>query len=147
MGRDLGRTKMVHVIPNRANRRLRQSRRRCRYQLPIERRAIIAAGMVREHDWTVRQASGLMCVNPGYVALVKRLDESDHYKLIRSELTLALLWRNYRRDLAERRAKLAAEHNAPPTDDDVDRIVTKLGPERVMRALDRATRPHAVAAE
>jgi hypothetical protein len=116
--------------------------RRCRYQLPIERRAIVAAGMVREHNWTQRQAAGLCCVNAGYVGLVQRLNEADQYKLIRGELTLARLWKDYRRRLAERKAKRLAE----PTDGDIDATVAKLGVDRVMSSLDRLTAPHAKAA-
>jgi hypothetical protein len=83
------------------------------YQRPIEQRAVVAAGMVREHNWTQRQAAGLCCVNAGYVGLVRRLNDEDRLKLSRSEVKLAHLWKDYRRDLAERRAKrLAAEREA-----------------------------------
>jgi hypothetical protein len=83
------------------------------YQLPIERRAVVAAGMVREHNWTQRQAAGLCCVNAGYVGLVQRLNDEDRLRLSRSEIKLSHLWKNYRRGLAERRAeRLAAEREA-----------------------------------
>jgi hypothetical protein len=83
------------------------------YQLPIERRAVVAAGMVKQNGWTQKQAAGLLCVNPGYVGLVRRLNDEDRLKLARRELKLARLWKDYRHDLAERRAKLlAAEREA-----------------------------------
>jgi hypothetical protein len=176
------------------------------YQHPIERRAVVAAGMIKQNGWTQKQASGLLCVNPGYVGLVRRLNDEDLLKLSRRELKLSHLWKNYRRDLAERRAKrLAAErgaqvqaecearealvraqHEAQTRELDslfdcvgVDRVIDRfvghyglggafqaldvnlqrhgrdivevvlcsVGPERAMRALDKLTQPHAVAAE
>ena len=80
------------------------------YRLPVERRAVVAAGWVREHNWTQRQAAGLCCVNAGYVSLVQRLSDQDRLRLARGELKLSHLWKKYRYDLAERRAqRLAAE--------------------------------------
>jgi hypothetical protein len=190
-------------------------RRRAFYtNLSIERRAVVAAGMVRESGWTAQQAAGLCCVNPTYVSLVRQLSDADRVKLTCGELRLAQLWRDYRRRLAERRAqRLAAErearvqaerearvqaerearearvqaqHEAQTRELDslfdcvgVDRVIDcfvghyglggafqaldvnlqqhgrdivevvmcSLGPERAMRALDKLTQPHAVAAE
>jgi hypothetical protein len=94
----------------------RQPRRRRRAfytNLSIERRAVVAAGMVKENGWTAQQAAGLCCVNPTYVSLARHLSDEDRLKLARSELKLSHLWKDYRRDLAERRAKrLAAEREA-----------------------------------
>jgi hypothetical protein len=94
----------------------RQPRRRRRAfytNLSIERRAVVAAGMVRESGWTAQQAAGLCCVNPTYVGLARQVSDEDRLKLARGELRLARLWKDYRRDLAERQAKrLAAEREA-----------------------------------
>jgi hypothetical protein len=141
---------------NRRDRRARQSRRRRRYQLPIERRAVVAAGMIKQNGWTLQQASGLLCVNPGYVALVKGLNESDHHKLIRGEIRLSDLWRDYRRGLTERRAQRQAEEREARVqaereeqvravdnvlesvgfDHIVDRAVAHFGPELLIEELD-----------
>ena len=141
--------------PQSKNKRDRRGRR---YQLPIAARAVLAAKMVSEHGWSQRQAAGLMCVPPCYVALVGRLNESDHWKLIRGELRLAPLWRDYRRGLAERRAqRLVAERKAEVKaareeqdrmidtvlqtvafDRVVDRAVTQFGPEPLLEELDVA---------
>jgi hypothetical protein len=83
------------------------------YRLPIERRAVVAAGMIEENGWSQRQAAGLCCVNPAYVSLVQHLNSEDRVKLARREIRLSHLWKNYRRDLAARKAeRLAAEHKA-----------------------------------
>jgi hypothetical protein len=115
------------------------------YQHPIERRAVVAAGMVREHNWTQRQAAGLCCVNAGYVGLVQRLNDEDRLRLSRSEIKLSHLWKNYRRDLAERRAKrLAAEREAQMQAEreaqtrEIDRLFDCVGVDRVIdRFVDR----------
>jgi hypothetical protein len=79
------------------------------YRLPIERRAVVAAGMVREHNWSQRQAAGLCCVNPAYVSVAQRLSDDDRVKLARGELKLSRLWKNHLRELAEQRAQERAE--------------------------------------
>ena len=80
------------------------------YPFPLESRAIFAATMVRDNGWSQKRAAGYFVVNAAYVGLVGRLDEDERIKLARGEVTLSQLWGQYRRDLAERRAKrLAAE--------------------------------------
>jgi hypothetical protein len=162
--------------------------------------------MVRESGWTAQQAAGLCCVNPTYVSLVRQLSDADRVKLTYGELRLAQLWGDYRRRLAERRAKrfaaerearaqaerearealVRAQHEAQTRELDslfdcvgVDRVIDRfvghyglggafqaldvnlqqhgrdivevvigsVGPERAMRAFDKLTQPHAVAAE
>ena len=147
---------MVHVNPNRATRRVRQSRRRFRYHLPIERRAAVAAGMILQNGWTQKQAAGLLCVNPAYVGLVQRLDDVVRLKLARGELKLAPIWKAYRASLAERRAqRLAAEREAQVKaereeqvravdtvletvsfDRVVERIIGRFGAEPLLEELD-----------
>jgi hypothetical protein len=93
-----------------ATRQARRRRRAFYTNLSIERRAVVAVGMVRENGWTAQQAAGLCCVNPTYISLARQLSDADRVKLTCGELRLAQLWRDYRRRLAERRAqRLAAE--------------------------------------
>jgi hypothetical protein len=126
------------------------------YQLPIKRRAVVAAGMVKQNGWTQKQAAGLLCVNPGYVGLVGRLNDEDLLKLSRRELKLSRLWKDYRRGLAERRTKrLAVEREAQVRaerkaqvravdtvletvsfDRVVERIMAHFGPEPLLEELD-----------
>ena len=79
------------------------------YRLPIERRAVVAAGMIEQNGWTQRQAAGLCCVNPAYVGVVRRLTGEDRAKLARREIKLSHVWRDYRRGLAEQRANRERE--------------------------------------
>jgi hypothetical protein len=100
----------VYRPPQRRRQRVSVRRRRGSYQHPIERRAVVAAGMVEQNGWTQKQAAGLCCVNVAYVGLVQRLNDEDRLRLSRSEIKLSHLWKNYRRDLAERRAKRLAAY-------------------------------------
>jgi hypothetical protein len=132
------------------------------YQAPLEQRAVAAAIEVNEHGWSHRQAAALFGVNASYVGLVAGLDERTWRRLVDGELTLGQLWQGYTRSLAERRAARQEAERAAQTrvdqpqlpkpsngnggspalpDGIVDRIVAKIGLDRVLRALDRATRP------
>jgi hypothetical protein len=105
------------------------------YQLPIERRAVIAAGMVRENGWTRRQAAGHFCVNPAYVGLVARLGEDERLKLVRGELTLSALYHGDRQRLApERRAKRLAAKREEQTRR-INRVLDRVGLDRVMQQI------------
>ena len=83
------------------------------YKLPIERRAVVAAGLAEQNGWPTRQTAGLLCVSRTYVDLVRHLDKSERVKLARGELKLARLHKERLQQLAERRAKRqAAEREA-----------------------------------
>jgi hypothetical protein len=97
---------------NRRGRRAAAARARSRrrrpygsYKASIERRAVLAAGMVLEKGWTAKHAASVMCVSPTYVGLVRHLDEDGRHRLLVGDLTLAQLHRERRQHLAERRCK------------------------------------------
>jgi hypothetical protein len=92
----------------------RQSRRTYgAYRYPLERRAVVAAGMAEQNGWPTKQAAGLFAVNATYVDLVRHLDAGERGKVARGELKLAQLYKNYQQRLAERRAqRLAVEQEA-----------------------------------
>jgi hypothetical protein len=120
---------MLDTLGNTPRRAVRQSRRRRRsYCFSVERRAAVAAFLVKEHGWTTKQAAGLFCINTRYVSLARRMSEADRRRLIRGTITLSQL-----ANLANPRRQL--------TDAKIDRIVARIGPELIMAALDRATRP------
>jgi hypothetical protein len=118
---------MLDSPGNSPRRVARQPRRSRSYCFSVERRAAVAAYLVKEHGWTTKQAAGLFCVNTRYVSLARRMSEADRRRLIRGTITLSQL----------------ANPRRQPTDAKIDRIVAKLGVDRVMAALDRATRPTA----
>jgi hypothetical protein len=62
----------------------------------------------------------------------QRLSNEDRFRLLRGELKLS---------------ELVRRHKKPPTNDQVDRVVARLGADALMRGLDRATAPQRVAAE
>jgi hypothetical protein len=127
------------------------------YQATLAQRAVAAAIEVNQHGWTHRQAAALFGVNASYVGLVAGLDERTWRRILDGELTVAELWQGYLRSLAEDRAarQEAEQVDQPqlpkPSNGNggspalpygiVDRIVAKIGLDRVLRALDRATRP------
>jgi hypothetical protein len=61
--------------------------------------------MAEENGWSTKHAASLHCVNPTYVALVRHLGAEDRLKLVRGELKLARLYKDYQQRLAERRAQ------------------------------------------
>jgi hypothetical protein len=124
--------------PRHAVRQVR--RRRNSYRASIERRAAMAAGMIKESGWSIRQAAGAFCVNAAYLGLARQLNDDDRLKLARGELKLSALWRNYRQRLAESRACEAADAR-------LDRLIARYGADRIMAALDRVTAPQRIAAE
>jgi hypothetical protein len=162
---------MVDFTGNATRRAARQGRRRRRrggYRLSIERRAAVAAFVVKECGWSAKQAAGLLCVNQAYVGLARQLSDDDWLRLARGELKLAAVYKDHRQCLAERRAErmaaaceaeVQAEREAEvralddvllgPVGIDrvVDRIVSHFGPQPLLAALDAITAPHAVAAE
>jgi hypothetical protein len=121
---------MVESLGNTQRHAARQPRRRRRsYYLSVERRAVVAASLVKDHGWAAKQAAGLFCVNTHYLSLARNLSEADRLRLMRGDISLS--------QLANRRQV---------TDAKVDRIVARIGSERIMAALDRATRPAAPSA-
>jgi hypothetical protein len=124
------------MLSDNGNAAARQSRRRRpTSRLSIERRAILAAGVVERSKLSAQKVGDLFCVNERYISAVRRLSEADRSRLLRGEITLSDLCNGPRK---------------PPSDEKIDRIVAKLGAERVLAAIDRLTqpsRPFAVAAE
>ena len=104
---------MLDTTGNNVRAAVSQPRRRGHgYRSSIEQRAAFAAGLVQECGWTAKRAAGLLCVNRSYLDLARKLSDDDRRQLARGELKLSELWRNHRRQLAERRAQRAAEHEA-----------------------------------
>jgi tRNA U54 and U55 pseudouridine synthase Pus10 len=69
--------------------------------------------MIVANGWTAKQAAGLLCVNPTYVGLARRLNADDRLRLARGQLRLAALYQDHPQRLAEHRAqRLAAEREA-----------------------------------
>jgi hypothetical protein len=75
---------------------------------------------------TRAQATMLAHASPSYVGTIGRLTADERLQLARGELSLSRLHNN---------------HRYVATDTAIDRIVAKLGAERVMAALDRMTAP------
>jgi hypothetical protein len=118
---------------NNSRRAVRQVRRhRHGYCATIERRAAIAAGMIKESGWSTRQAAGAFCVNRTYLGLARKLSDDDRQRLAAGELKLSTLYKDHLRHLAD--AKL-------------DRLVARYGADRIMAALDLVTAPRCGAAE
>lgn len=105
----------------------RKLRARLRKGLNPTHRALLAheleTGTVRLYPLPRRQACMLTGASVGYVATLSRLTSLDRELVKRGLLSLSAL------------------HNKPPTDADIDRLVAKLGADRIMAALDRWTRP------
>jgi hypothetical protein len=105
----------------------RQLARRLKRGLSAAFRALLAhemqAGAVCIHHLSRRQAVALTSASWGYVSTIAKMTPDE------------------REQLGDGRLSLSAVHNRAPTDADVDRIVAKLGAERVLAALDRATAP------
>jgi hypothetical protein len=123
-----------------ASARPRQPRRRPTTGLTIAQRAVLAAHWA-DKGIPLHRCCDVVCVCQTYVNAVRRLSEADRLRLVRGEFSLSKLvnGRGQRRE---------------STDADVDRVVAKLdrlvarfGADRVLQELDRAIRPHAVAAE
>ena len=116
----------VNISPSRDLNGHKLSRRVQRGLSPTFRALLayqLESGGVCVHHLTRKQALALARASSGYVSTVARLSPQERDQLGKGILSLSAL------------------HNRPPTDADVDRIVTKLGPTRVMAALDRLTRP------
>ena len=101
--------------------------RRLQRGLSATFRALIAyeleSGGAKLHHLTRKQSVTLVGANSGYVGTVSRLTPHEREQVANGILSLAAI------------------HNQPPTDVDIDRIVTRIGLDRVMAALDRLTRP------
>jgi hypothetical protein len=95
-------------------------------------RALLAhemvAGEVVLRDLTQAQASALVQVSLPYVSTVSRASPEQREDVKRRRLSISALY-NKRRE---------------PTDAKLDRLIARFGVDRVMAALDRATKPHAV---
>ena len=85
----------------------------------------LSTGMTRVERFTSKQARLLTGASFGYTNTVAHLSDRERDALRGGFLSLSEC------------------HNRPPTDAAVDRIVAKLGAERVLDALDRLTRPAA----
>jgi hypothetical protein len=113
------------------------------YQFSIERRAVVAVGTAEQNGWPTKQAAGLFSVCPAYVDLVRRLGADDRLRLVRGELRLAQLHKDYRQRLAERRAqRLAAKREAEAQAErealnrTIDSLVGHFGVGGLFQALD-----------
>jgi hypothetical protein len=98
-------------------------------------RALLAhemeSGRVIVHALSRKQAVQLTGASVGYVNTIHRLSDEQRELLKRGALSLS---------------KLHSSHKSL-TDAEIDHLVIKLGPERIMRALDRYTQPQRFAAE
>jgi hypothetical protein len=107
--------------------------RRLKQGLSDAHRALLALdlenGTACLHHLTRRQAKRLMGANQRIVASLRRASAEEQEKFKRGLLSLG-----------ELRARV-------PSDAAIDKLIAKLGPERVLMALDRITRPTLVAAE
>jgi hypothetical protein len=94
----------------------RQARRRQRHiysHMTAGQRAVVGVELIKERGWTANGAASVVCVNPAYIGLARRLGEDELEQLITGELTLAQINKEYRQRLAERRAqRRQAEHEA-----------------------------------
>ena len=88
--------------------RARQSRRPA-YMFSDSHRGLVAAQMVEHDGYSVAHASGVACVNPGYVRAVLHADLRLAASWASGKLRLVDLWRGY---CTERRRHQAAEAKA-----------------------------------
>ena len=113
----------------------RQLSRRLK-KLSPEKRALLAHDLergARLENLTRAQAAAMTKVAPSYIATVDRASAEERKQLGYGWLTLSWLHNAHRR--------------RPVTDADVERIVKKIGADRIMRALDKITSPVLEAAE
>ncbi|MCK1447752.1 hypothetical protein IVB34_34440 [Bradyrhizobium sp. 2] len=112
----------------------RQLCRRLRKLSPAER-ALLAHDLEQGSisNLTGPQCAALAQVSLSYLNSVRRASAEERERLALGCVSLSCLHNQYRHRTA--------------TDADVERIVVKIGPDRVMRALDAITRPMAEAAE
>lgn len=112
-----------HEVKNINGRRLRRRRK----GLSPTHRALLAyeleAGGASIHDLTRHDACALTGASRSYVATVFRASDEEREQVKSGQLALAVL------------------HNKPPSDSYLDRLILKVGADRVMAALDRYTRP------
>ena len=128
------------------------------YCSSIERRAALAAGMIKESGWTAKQTAGAFCVSPTYLGLALKLGDPDRLRLARGELKLSALHKDHLQRLTERRAQRLAEERAARVQAErarevaavdgvlesvgldcvVDRIVSRNGPRDLIEELDVA---------
>jgi hypothetical protein len=106
-------------------------------KLNSAKRALLArdleCGAVHLQNLTRPQAATLTRVSVSYVNTVQRASLEERKRLACGLLTLSALHNKHRRQ--------------PVSDADVERIVIKIGADRVMSALDRITAPVLVAAQ
>jgi hypothetical protein len=75
------------------------------------------------HSLTRRQACALTGASIGYVHTLAHATEQEREAVKRGVLSLSDI------------------HNRPPSDAAIDRVIARLGPDRVLAALDRLTMP------
>ncbi len=104
-------------------------------KLDIAKRALLARdlerGVVRLQNLTRAQAVAIARVPSSYVGTVQHASADERKLLACGSLTLSALHHRRR----------------PVSDADVERIVVKIGCDRIWRALDKITSPTLVAAE
>jgi hypothetical protein len=109
-----------HIDGRRLGRRLKK--------LSITRRAMLACDLecgVPVQNFTAGQASMLAKVPACYVRALRRASDEERRALERGSLSLSALQHRPR----------------PITDAELERVVVKVGPDRVMRVLDKLTAP------
>ena len=93
--------------------------------LSTERRAMAALELVEgPARWPARQAAALVGISATYLSTARHASAEERQALERGWLTLSWIHNKRRR---------------APTDAAVERAVKRLGPDRVLRALDRMT--------
>ncbi|MGY3125004.1 hypothetical protein ACVWXQ_008941 [Bradyrhizobium sp. S3.14.4] len=103
--------------------------------LSAEKRALLAFDLqhgARLYNLTRAQAAAVAKVAPSYIGTVATASDEERQRLAYGWTSLSAIHNRHRR---------------PATDADIERIVKKIGPDRVMRALDRITAPELAAAE
>jgi hypothetical protein len=109
--------------------------RKLRKRLNASERALFAANLATGDACleNIPPALGakLLGVSVGYVHTMRRATNQERLAVVCGAATISALHNRHR--------------HQPPDDAAVERTVTKLGPDRVMRALERLTAPKAVA--
>jgi hypothetical protein len=110
------------ISGRRLNRLVRYASARDRALLALE----LEQGEVHLLSPTRAQVAALTHASLGYIGTVSRLTADERIQLARGQSSLS---------------RLHNSHRYIATDAAIDRIVAKLGAERIMAALDRATAP------
>jgi ethanolamine ammonia-lyase large subunit len=129
MGPDAAPVKVKDINLHKLNRKVRRG-------LSPTHAALLAyeleTGTLRLYGLPRHEACRHTHASASYVATIARATAEERAALKRGEIALG---------------QLHNKPKAPPSDAEVDRIIAKIGPDRIMAALDRYTQPHLMAAE